>query len=136
MLTLPPGASVFVATARVDGRKGIDGLSTLVRSQFAEDPLSGTMYVFFSRRGDRVRVLYWDRDGYVLVTKRLEKGTFRTPWRPEQGRVVIEAAELLLVLEGIELSGATRRARWSPRTRAGVSRSSVVVEAKPLETCD
>jgi len=118
MLTLPPGARVFVATARVDGRKGIDGLSTLVRSQFAEDPLSGTMYVFFSRRGDRVRVLYWDRDGYVLVTKRLEKGTFRTPWGPEQGRVVIEAAELLLVLEGIELSGATRRARWSPRTRA------------------
>jgi hypothetical protein len=70
MLTLPPGARVFVATARVDGRKGIDGLSVLVRSQFAEDPLSGTMYVFFSRRGDRVRVLYWDRDGYVLVMKR------------------------------------------------------------------
>lgn len=51
MLSLPPGARVFVATARVDGRKGIDGLSVLVRSQFAEDPLSGTMYVFFSRRG-------------------------------------------------------------------------------------
>jgi hypothetical protein len=68
VLTLPPGVRVFVATARVDGRKGIDGLSTLVRSQFAEDPLSGAMYVFFSRRGDRVRVLYWDRDGYVLVT--------------------------------------------------------------------
>jgi len=79
MLSLPPGARVFVATARVDGRKGIDGLSVLVRSQFAEDPLSGTMYVFFSRRGDCVRVLYWDRDGYVLVTKRLEKGTFKTP---------------------------------------------------------
>jgi transposase len=75
MLTLPPGARVFVAaTARVDGRKGIDGLSALVRSQHAEDPLSGSMYVFFSRRGDRVRVLYWDRDGYALITKRLEKG--------------------------------------------------------------
>jgi hypothetical protein len=68
MLTFPPGARMFVATARVDGRKGIDGLSALVRSQFAEDPLSGTMYVFFSRRADRVRVLYFDRDGYVLVT--------------------------------------------------------------------
>ena len=75
------------------------------------------MYVFFSRRGDRVRVLYWDRDGYVLVTKRLEKGTFKTPWAPEQGRVVIEAAELLLVLEGIDLEGAKRRVRWSPRAR-------------------
>jgi transposase len=90
----------------------------MVRSQFAEDPLSGTMYVFFSRRCDRVRVLYWDRDGYVLVTKRLEKGTFRVPWSSEQGRVVIEAAELLLVLEGIELAGSVRRSRWSPRVRA------------------
>jgi transposase len=60
MLTLPPGARVFVATARVDGRTGMDGLSALVRSQFAEDPLSGTMFVFFSRRANRVRVLYWD----------------------------------------------------------------------------
>lgn len=114
MLTLPPGVRVFVATARVDGRKGIDGLSVLVRSQFAEDPLSGTMFVFFSRRADRVRVLYWDRDGYVLITKRLEKGSYRLPWLAEEGRVVIEAAELLLVLEGIELRGAVRRARWSP----------------------
>jgi transposase len=116
MLTLPPGVRVFVATARVDGRKGIDGLSVLVRSQFAEDPLSGSMYVFFSRRADRVRVLYWDRDGYVLITKRLERGTFRVPWPAEQGRAVIEAAELLLVLEGIELRGAKRRERWAPRS--------------------
>jgi transposase len=114
VLTLPPGARVFVATARVDGRKGMDGLSVLVRSQFAEDPLSGTMFVFFSRRADRVRVLYWDRDGYVLITKRLEKGVYRPPWGADAGRVVIEAAELLLVLEGIELHGAKRRARWSP----------------------
>ena len=71
MLTLPPGVRVFVATARVDGRKGIDGLAALVRSQFAQNPLSGTMFVFFSRRADRVRVLYWDRDGYVLVTNQL-----------------------------------------------------------------
>jgi len=114
VLTLPPGARMFVATERVDGRKGMDGLSAIVRSRFAEDPLSGTMFVFFSRRADRVRVLYWDRDGYVLMTKRLEKGTYSLPWRAEQGRVVIEAAELLLVLEGIELRGAGRRARWSP----------------------
>lgn len=117
-MTLPPGARVFVATGRVDGRKGIDGLSALVRSQFAEDPLSGSMYVFFSRRADRVRVLYFDRDGYVLVTKRLERGHHSLPWPAEQGRVVIEAAELLLVLEGIDLRGARRRSRWSPRPAA------------------
>jgi len=119
MLTLPPGVRVFVATARVDGRKGMDGLSALLRSQFAEDPLSGRMYVFFSRRANRVRVLYYDRDGYVLVTKRLERGTYRIPWPAEQGRVVIEAAELLLVLEGIDVRGARRRERWSPRSDRG-----------------
>ena len=107
---------MLVATARVDGRKGIDGLAAIVRSQFAEDPLSGAMYVFFTRRGDRVRVLYFDRDGYVLVTKRLEKGVYRVPWENADGRVAIEAAELLLVLEGIELKGARRRARWTPRS--------------------
>jgi transposase len=122
MLTLPPGMSVLVATTRVDGRKGIDGLAAIVRSQFAEDPLSGSMYVFFTRRGDRVRVLYFDRDGYVLVTKRLEKGVFRVPWENGHGRVVIEAAELLLVLEGIELKGARRRDRWTPRAPAVDSR--------------
>lgn len=117
MLTLPPGLRVFVATARVDGRKGIDGLSAFVRSQLASDPLSGAMFVFFTMRADRVRVLYWDRDGYVLVTKRLEKGSFRVPWSSESGRISIEAAELLLVLEGIELRGAVRRARWAPGTK-------------------
>jgi transposase len=110
---------VFVATEPVDGRKGIDGLSALVRTRFVEDPLSGTMFVFFTRRADRVRVLHWDRDGYVLITKRLEKGRYRLPWHAEQGRVVIEAAELLLVLEGIELRGARRRPRWSPPSQVG-----------------
>jgi transposase len=114
VLTLPPGLRVFVATARVDGRKGIDGLSILVRSQLSEDPLSGSMFVFFSRRADRVRILHWDRDGYVLITKRLEKGCFRVPWTETQQRVAIEAADLLLVLEGIDLRGASRRARWAP----------------------
>lgn len=131
MLTLPPGISVLVATARVDGRKGIDGLAAIVRSQFAEDPLSGAMYVFFTRRGDRVRVLYFDRDGYVLVTKRLEKGVYRVPWENAEGRVAIEAAELLLVLEGIELKGARRRDRWSPRsdlTRTHTSAPAVTSE--------
>lgn len=123
-MMLPPGARVFVATESVDGRKGIDGLSTLVRSRFAEDPLSGTLFVFFTRRADRVRVLHWDRDGYVLTTKRLEKGRYRLPWCAEQGRVVLEAAELLLVLEGLELRGARRRSRWAPTTRTtGVSPS-------------
>lgn len=122
MLTLPPGARVFLATSRVDGRKGVDGLAALVRAQFQQDPLSGSLFVFFSRRADRVRVLYYDRDGYVLITKRLEKGTFRLPWRERDGaHVTVEAAELLLVLEGIDLRDARRRARWTPRVVQGGS---------------
>jgi transposase len=117
VLTLPPGAKVFLATGRVDGRKGINGLSALVRSQFAQDPLSGQLFVFFSRRADGVRVLYWDRDGYVLTTKRLELGQFRVPWKSEHGHVTLEAAELLLILEGIDLTHAKRRQRWTPRGR-------------------
>jgi transposase len=78
------------------------------------DPLSGTLFVFFTKRADIVRVLYWDRDGYVLTTKRLEKGYFRVPWRSETGHVTLEAAELLLVLEGLDLSRAIRRPRWRP----------------------
>jgi transposase len=109
MLTLPPGARLLLATSPVDGRKGINGLSTLVRSQFLMDPLSGTLFVFFTKRADIVRVLYWDRDGYV------EKGHFRVPWRSETGHVTLEAAELLLVLEGLDLSGVTRRVRWNRR---------------------
>jgi transposase len=78
------------------------------------DPLSGMLFVFFTKRADIVRVLYWDRDGYVLTTKRLEKSHFRVPWRSETGHVIIEAAELLLVLEGLDLSRAIGRPRWTP----------------------
>jgi transposase len=74
--------------------------------------------VFFTKRADRVRVLYWDRDGYVLTMKRLEEGRYRIPWRSEQGHVIVEAAELLLVLEGIDPTNAARRKRWSPRRDA------------------
>jgi transposase len=90
------------------------------------------LYVFFTRRADRVRILYFDRDGYVLVTKRLEKGTFRVPWQNEQGRMEVEAAELLLVLEGIELRGARRRERWTPPGR--VARASSIGTAAVATT--
>lgn len=117
MLSLPPAVRVFVATASVDGRTGIDGLAALVRSVFGEDPLSGHLFVFFTRREDRVRVLYFDRNGYVLVTKRLERGRFRSPWKSVDGLAArqVESAELNLVLEGIDLRDARRRARWDPK---------------------
>ena len=116
MLTLPPSVKVFAATAPVDGRKGVDSLAAIVRSVFREDPLSGHLFVFFSRRFDRVRVMYWDRNGFAMWTKRLERGRYRLA--TEDGGLaarLIEWSELTLILEGIELRGATRRARWETR---------------------
>jgi transposase len=117
VLSLPPSVRVFLATQPVDGRKGVDSLAAIVRSVFDHDPLSGHLYVFFSKRCNRARVMYWDRNGFAMWTKRLEKGQFRAPFDLE-GRVSVkslEAAELGLVLEGIDLAGARRRPRWEPR---------------------
>lgn len=116
MLTLPPSVRIYVATTPVDLRKSFDGISLLVAQQLLLDPRSGHLFVAFNRRGDQVRILFWDRHGYCLIAKRLEKGVFRLPWQREQAgaHVEIEAAELALILEGIDLRGARRRARWQP----------------------
>ena len=116
MLSLPPSVRVFVATQPVDGRKGVDSLAAIVRSALSQDPLSGHLYVFFSRRCDRIRVVYWDRNGFAMWTKRLERGRFYPTFSPE-GRLsasAIDAADLALILEGIDLAGARRRPRWEP----------------------
>ena len=120
MLSLPPSVRLFLATQPVDGRKGPDSLMALVRDELQQDPLSGHLFIFFSKRRERVRIVYWDRDGIAMWTKRLEKGRFR-PHFSSDGRLTssaIEAAELALVLEGIELTGARRRPRWQPRSNA------------------
>lgn len=120
MLSLPPSVRIFVATQPVDGRKGVDSLAALVRSALALDPLSGHLFVFFSKRRDRVRVVYWDRNGFAMWTKRLERGRFHAMVSPD-GRLstsAIDAADLALILEGIDLAGAQRRPRWEPRMAA------------------
>ena len=120
MLSLPPSVRIFIATQPVDGRKGVDSLMAMVRSALQQDPLSGHLYVFFSKRGDRVRIVYWDRNGFAMWTKRLERGTFHPPFSAD-GRLCasgIEAAELSLILEGIDLRGAERRPRWQPHQAA------------------
>jgi transposase len=117
VLSLPPSVRIFVAIEAVDGRKGADSLMAMVRSVFGQDPLTGHLYVFFSRRRDRVRVVYWDRNGYAMWTKRLERGRFHASRAPEGAGPLgsIEAADLALVLEGIDLADARRRPRWEPR---------------------
>jgi transposase len=116
VLSLPPSVRLFVATQPVDGRKGADSLMVLVREVFRHDPLSGHLFIFFSRRCERVRAVYWDRNGFAMWTKRLEKGRFR-PTFSSDGRLgaqAMEAAELALIVEGIDLAGARRRPRWEP----------------------
>jgi transposase len=117
MLSLPPSVRIYVATAPCDMRKQFDGIAVLVEQELRQQPRSGHLFVVFNRRGDMVRILFWDRSGYCLVSKRLEKGVFRMPWdHPVDGtHVEMEAAELALILEGIDLRGAKRRARWAPR---------------------
>jgi transposase len=118
VLSLPPSVRLFVATQPVDGRKGADSLMVIVRDVFGHDPLSGHLFIFFSKRCDRTRVVYWDRDGFAMWTKRLERGRFR-PTFSADGRltsVPIEAAELALIVEGIDLAGARRRRRWQPES--------------------
>lgn len=130
MLSLPPSVRLFVATQAVDGRKGADSLMVLVRDMFRQDPLSGHLFIFFSKRCDRVRVVYWDRNGYAMWTKRLERGRFR-PTFSADGRLAsnaIEAAELALIVEGIELAGARRRPRWEP-AKAGLKKNLAVVNS-------
>lgn len=119
MLMLPPSVRIFVASEPADMRKSFDGLSALTLGVLRKDPMSGHLFVFFNRRGDHVRVLFWDRSGFALYAKRLEKGRFRLPWGSGQPVTCheVESAELGLILEGIDLHGAGRRARWNPATR-------------------
>lgn len=114
MLTLPPSVRVYVAAEPTDLRKSFDGLSAQVEQRFGADPLCGHLFVFLNRRGDQVRILFWDRTGYCIVSKKLAQGRFRLGRElPEAAtHVEVEAAELSLMLEGIDLTGAVRRKRW------------------------
>lgn len=120
MLTLPPTVRVYLASEPVDLRKNFDGLAVAAREVIQQDPMNGHLFVFLNRRADRVKILMWDRNGYCLLYKRLERGVFRAPKDPETGasHVVLECAELGLMLEGIDLRGARRRPRWQPKTYA------------------
>lgn len=112
MLNLSSTIPIYLATDPADMRKSFDGLAQLVREQFAQDPLSGHFFVFRNRRRDRIKILYWDRDGFALWFKRLERGTFRFP-EAKGGRVEVTPAELASVLEGIDLAHARRLPRFA-----------------------
>lgn len=118
MLSVAAGTKVYLAAEPVDLRRGHDGLTALVRTRFGMDPLDGHLFVFVGRRIDRVKVLFWDRGGFVLYYKRLAQGRFRMP-RIAAGddRVVLDGTELAMLLGGFDLVGARRVEAWEPRTR-------------------
>lgn len=124
MLSLPPSVRVFVARDATDLRKGFDGLEGLAREVIRGDPMSGHLFVFFNRRGDRVKVLVWDRTGYLLLYKRLERGRFALGSIDFAGHASVEvlASEFALLLEGIDLHHATRRARYDDRRSLQIAR--------------
>lgn len=114
MLGWPPSVRVFVSTAGTDMRCGFDRLAAFVRDILSQDPLSGHLFVFFGRGGDRVKILFWDRTGYCLYYKRLERGVFVRPSSADSsGAVELPIPELMLILEGLDLSGAKRQKRWT-----------------------
>ncbi len=106
-------ARIWLATEAADMRCGFDRLAERVRTVIGQDPLTGHLFVFRSRRGDRLKILVWDRDGFVLWYKRLESGVFKLP-RVEAGAhsVELRASELAMVLDGIDMSRLKRVPRY------------------------
>ena len=113
MLSVAPAARVLLCTLPTDMRRSFDTLAGMVRQHLGDDPLGGALFVFRSRRGDRVKVLYWDRDGYALWYKRLERGAFRFP-EPAGGAAGVEvsASDLLMLPEGVDLKTVKRSERF------------------------
>lgn len=116
MITLPASVQVYLCLGATDMRRGFDTLARMAAEATGADPLSGHLFVFRSRRGDRMKILYWDRDGMALWSKRLERGTFGFPEAGE-GSARATPAELAMILEGVDLSGARRRPRYARAAR-------------------
>ena len=112
MIPLSPATRIYLAAGATDLRKSFEGLSDLVTHQFKEDPLSGHLYVFANRRRNRIKLLYFDGSGTCVCAKRLGKGCFAWPKTDEPGALRILAAELTLLLSGLDLEKTRTRPWW------------------------
>ena len=118
MLNLALPGRVFLCTLPTDMRKSFDTLAALVQTHLGQDALSGDLFVFRSRRGDRLKLLYWDQDGYALWYKRLETGSFVLPAADGQRAaagahgLVLRPAELAMLLDGVDLASVRRQRRY------------------------
>lgn len=120
LLGLPPSVRIYFATGLVDMRNGIDGLRAIVEGTLKKDPFEGHLFVFVGKSKDKLKVLFWDKNGFVLHMKRLERGRFQLPVADARtGRVEMEATELAMLLDGIDLN-AKRLSRWRPSIEQGI----------------
>jgi transposase len=109
---------IYLCTSPTDMRKGFDTLAALVKEFLRQDPLSGHLFLFVGRAKDRLKILYWDADGFALWYKRLEEGTFRMPRMSSDAHgVELKASELAMMLEGIDLRSIKRSKRFSRTPR-------------------
>lgn len=115
MITIPAGVRIYLACGVTDMRRGFDGLSMTVQDLLKQDPFSGAIFCFRGRRGDLVKILYWDGQGFCLFAKRLEKGRFTWP-ATKEGSVTLTPAQLSMLFEGLEWRAP--RPTWQP-TLAG-----------------
>jgi transposase len=114
---------IYLCTSPTDMRKGFDTLAALVTDFLGQDPLSGHLFLFVSRRRDRMKILYWDADGFAMWYKRLEEGTFKVPRvdtasglrTSSRAGVELKASELAMMLDGIDLRSVKRSKRFSRR---------------------
>jgi len=110
---------IFLATQPTDMRRSFDGLCALTIDIIQESPTSGHLFLFRSRRGEAVKLLWWDRSGFVIWYKRLQKNTFRFP-KATEGRLEIEARDLMMILEGLEYKDVTKRRDYRLSCEPGV----------------
>lgn len=130
MFGLPPSVRIYFATELADMRKGIDGLRAIVESELRHDPFGGHLFVFVGKSRDKVKILFWDRSGFVLYLKRLEKGRFQLPVvAPGRQHVEMEPAQLAMLLDGIDLN-ARRLARWTPTLESDPTRRKGIDTAR------
>ena len=110
MLSFPSAVHIYLCRQPADMRRSFDGLARMVKDVIEQDPLSGHIFVFSNRKGDRVKLLYWDRDGFAQWYKRLEKGLFTVPSGDASGR--IDHRQLSMMLEGIDMTSARLKRRF------------------------
>ena len=117
MLRPPSSTRIFLCAQAADMRRSFDGLAHMTRELIGEDPLTGHLFVFRNRRGDRMKVLWWDGDGFVLMYKRLEVGTFEFPAPQHAGEFEIDTATLAMIFDGIDVTSVKRRRRFALKDR-------------------